>query len=192
MTRLKDYKCCMIGSHSHPNTIPTPTSTELLLLDNLCKVRSPQQLLLKRALFFHHVLQFSTTFDVLAPGGACVQTTRGIHAQIAPFAITASEPSSSKHTSHAVIAMDIEGGDSGAGDPGKVRAFERRSTLLALFLSDVVIFNMFHNAMGQNDGAGLPLLRRVFQVRNREGQGDVRDWELETSALSSMEYWHLS
>jgi len=62
-----------------------------------------------------------------------------------------------------LFILDIEGTDSAARGEDHM-AFERKSSLLAMALCDVVIVNMWEHDVGRQDAANLTLLRTVFEV----------------------------
>ncbi|KAE8008267.1 hypothetical protein FH972_004796 [Carpinus fangiana] len=64
------------------------------------------------------------------------------------------------------IAMDLEGTD-GRERGEDDTAFEKRSALFALAVSDIVLINMWCHDIGREQAANKPLLKTVFQVMMR-------------------------
>lgn len=82
------------------------------------------------------------------------QTTRGIWLAKSP-----------KIQSPATLILDLEGSD-GRERGEDDNSFERQSSLFALAISDVLIVNMWAKDVGREAGAGKPLLKTIFQVRD--------------------------
>ena len=58
--------------------------------------------------------------------------------------------------------MDVEGTDGREKEDQK--AFEGKSALFSLALTDVLMVNMWMNEVGRYNAANLPLLKTVFEV----------------------------
>lgn len=61
-----------------------------------------------------------------------------------------------------VLVMDVEGTDGREKEDQK--AFEGKSALFSLALTDVLMVNMWMNEVGRYNAANLPLLKTVFEV----------------------------
>ncbi|KAM1688641.1 hypothetical protein FF2_035890 [Malus domestica] len=64
------------------------------------------------------------------------------------------------------LALDIEGTD-GSERGQDDTAFEKKSALFAMAISDIVMINMWCHDLGRENAANKPLLRTVFQARLR-------------------------
>ena len=94
-------------------------------------------------------LLFGTKFETMDEGRGRQQTTKGIHASIA--------------VGHPLLVFDVEGCDSRErGDADAL--FERKASLFALSLSEIMIVNMWESDIGRYNAANLPMLRTVFEV----------------------------
>lgn len=108
-----------------------------------------------KSTLLNHV--FATTFPVLdAPKRGRRRTTLGVWAALAA-------PPTDVPLAQAVptVVLDVEGTDSRERGEG-ARAFESRTTLLALALSDVVLVNMWAHDLGRHSAANYDLFETVF------------------------------
>jgi len=126
---------------------------------------------------------FDTPFQVM-DASKRQQTTKGIWCA----------PSKNSH----ILVMDVEGTDGREREDQK--AFEGRSALFCLALTDVMMVNMWTHEIGRHQAANLPLLRTVFEVHLRLVGGKdggipkkrtkplllfiLRDWDESTPADS--------
>lgn len=100
---------------------------------------------------------FGTAFPVLdAPKSGRRRTTLGVWASIAGDA-SAVRPVGQP----ALVVLDVEGADSRERGDG-ARAFESRTALFALALSDVVVVNMWAHDIGRHSAANYELFETVF------------------------------
>lgn len=103
-------------------------------------------------------LLFGTKFETMDEKRGRQQTTKGIHAAIAQ-----TQP---------LLIFDVEGCDSRErGDADSL--FERKSSLFALALSEVMIVNMWESDIGRYNAANLPMLKTVFEVNIQLFQAQV-------------------
>lgn len=103
-------------------------------------------------------LLFGTKFETMDEKRGRQQTTKGIHA-----AIAVEKP---------LLVFDVEGCDSRErGDADAL--FERKSSLFALALSEVMIVNMWESDIGRYNAANLPMLKTVFEVNVQLFQAQV-------------------
>lgn len=103
-------------------------------------------------------LLFGTKFETMDEKRGRQQTTKGIHA-----AIAVDKP---------LLVFDVEGCDSRErGDADAL--FERKSSLFALALSEVMIVNMWESDIGRYNAANLPMLKTVFEVNVQLFQAQV-------------------
>ena len=93
---------------------------------------------------------FGTSFAVMNADGARTSTTRGIWM------------ASSLQWPH-LLAMDVEGTD--GQERFDDQTFERRTSLFALAVCDVLAINMWTWEVGRFHAANLSLLRTVFELR---------------------------
>ena len=94
-------------------------------------------------------LLFGTKFLTMNDQIGRQQTTKGIHA--------------AKATNSELLVFDVEGSDSRErGDADAL--FERKSSLFALALSEVLIINMWESDIGRYNAANLPMLKTVFEM----------------------------
>ncbi|KAJ3273763.1 Dynamin-like GTPase that mediates homotypic ER fusion [Terramyces sp. JEL0728] len=91
---------------------------------------------------------FSTTFDVMDAETGRSQTTKGIWMSKTPEAN--------------MLVLDVEGTD--GRERGEDQDFERKSALFSLATAEVVIVNMWEQAVGLYNGANMSLLRTVLEV----------------------------
>lgn len=106
---------------------------------------------------------FGTSFPVLnAPKSGRRRTTLGVWGTVA----TCTPP---------VVVLDVEGTDSRERGEGAV-AFQARTALLALALSDVVLVNMWAHDVGRHSAANYDLFETVFAhaASLRKGTATVR------------------
>ena len=71
---------------------------------------------------------------------------------------------SDKFVSPSTLVIDLEGSD-GRERGEDDSSFERRSSLFALAVADVLVVNMWAKDVGREAGAGKPLLKTIFQVK---------------------------
>lgn len=90
---------------------------------------------------------FNTSFDVMNEKQRS-QTTKGIWCSRDPEA--------------PILVLDVEGTD--GHERAQDEDFERKSSLFALAISEVLIVNMFENQVGLYKGANMALLRTVLEV----------------------------
>ena len=94
-------------------------------------------------------LLFETKFETMNETIGRQQTTKGIHASLAQ--------------KHPILIFDVEGCDSRErGDSNSL--FERKASLFALALSEVLIINMWESDIGRYNASNIPMLRTVFEV----------------------------
>ena len=94
-------------------------------------------------------LLFGTKFQTMNDQIGRQQTTKGIHA--------------AKANNSELLVFDVEGCDSRErGDADAL--FERKSSLFALALSEVLIINMWESDIGRYNAANLPMLKTVFEM----------------------------
>lgn len=106
---------------------------------------------------------FGTSFPVLdAPASGRRRTTLGVWGAVASpshLSTTGSEPAGS--ASSPLVVLDVEGSDSRERGEN-ARAFESRTALLSLALSDVVVVNMWSHDVGRHSAANYDLFETVF------------------------------
>ncbi|KAL7746285.1 Dynamin-like GTPase that mediates homotypic ER fusion [Sorochytrium milnesiophthora] len=90
---------------------------------------------------------FGTSFDVMDEH-ARQQTTKGIWLSKAP--------------QHPTLVMDVEGTD--GRERGEDQDFERKSSLFAVAVAEVIIVNMWEHMVGLYQGANMGLLKTVLEV----------------------------
>jgi hypothetical protein len=100
---------------------------------------------------------FGTDFSVMMARTGRRQTTLGVWLGLAP-----PEANEEKDTD-TVLVLDVEGTDSRerGEDHG---AFERKTSLFSLALSEILIINMWVTDVGRHDGANYGLLKVVFEL----------------------------
>ncbi|XP_072965993.1 protein ROOT HAIR DEFECTIVE 3-like isoform X1 [Typha angustifolia] len=114
---------------------------------------------------------FDTKFDVMNATLGREQTTKGILV--------------GRSTKPCALIMDVEGSDGGERGEENI-SFERQSALFALTVSDLMMVNMWQHDIGREQGAGIPLLKTVFQERVKLDPGRtkmlvvIRDYDEET------------
>ncbi|KAI9221449.1 RHD3/Sey1 [Blastocladiella britannica] len=91
---------------------------------------------------------FSTDFDVMDERVKRGQTTKGIWLARAPERPT--------------LVMDVEGTD--GRERGEDQDFERKSSLFAIAIAEVIIINLWENMVGLYHGANMGLLKTVLEV----------------------------
>jgi hypothetical protein len=123
---------------------------------------------------------FGTSFDMMNSKIARSQTTKGIWC--------------GKAADTDMLVLDVEGTDGREKEDQK--AFEGKSALFCLALTDVMMVNMWMHEVGRFNAANLPLLKTVFEVHLRLHQGEVesksrplllfilRDWDGSTPVES--------
>mmetsp|Transcript_47841 Transcript_47841/g.116488 ORF Transcript_47841/g.116488 Transcript_47841/m.116488 type:complete len:771 (+) Transcript_47841:208-2520(+) len=103
---------------------------------------------------------FATGFDMMDSKKGRQQTTKGIWCAKAADSDT--------------LVMDVEGTDGREKEDQK--AFEGKSAMFCLALTDVLMVNMWMHEVGRFNAANLPLLKTVFEVHLRllrdEKEGD--------------------
>ncbi|KAI8902504.1 root hair defective 3 GTP-binding protein [Globomyces pollinis-pini] len=99
---------------------------------------------------------FGTQFDVMNATSGRSQTTKGIWI--------------SKAANSNLLVLDVEGTD--GRERGEDQDFERKSALFSLATAEVVIVNMWEQAVGLYNGANMTLLRTVFEVNLQLFQKD--------------------
>lgn len=103
---------------------------------------------------------FGTSFPVLdAPKSGRRRTTLGVWGALADF-------------TPPLVVLDVEGTDSRERGEGAV-AFQARTALLALALSDVVLVNMWAHDVGRHSAANYDLFETVFAHAPRLRKGDA-------------------
>eukprot|EP00294_Goniomonas_avonlea_P008052 CAMPEP_0114548794 /NCGR_PEP_ID=MMETSP0114-20121206/5178_1 /TAXON_ID=31324 /ORGANISM="Goniomonas sp, Strain m" /LENGTH=765 /DNA_ID=CAMNT_0001733421 /DNA_START=15 /DNA_END=2312 /DNA_ORIENTATION=+ len=95
---------------------------------------------------------FGTRFDTMHPEEGRTQTTQGIWA--------------AKAADLNIFVLDVEGTD-GRESWEDQKAFENKSALLSLALTDVLMVNLWEKEVGRFTAANLPLLKTVFEVHLR-------------------------
>lgn len=94
-------------------------------------------------------LLFGTRFETMDEQRGRQQTTKGIHA--------------ARAKNGPILLFDVEGCDSRErGDSDAL--FERKSSLFALALSELLIINMWESDIGRYNAANLPMLKTVMEV----------------------------
>jgi hypothetical protein len=91
---------------------------------------------------------FQTDFDVMDEARERSQTTKGIWLARAPQTNT--------------LVMDVEGTD--GRERGEDQDFERKSSLFALAVAEVILINMWEHMIGLYHGANMALLKTVMEV----------------------------
>lgn len=100
---------------------------------------------------------FGTDFSVMIAKTGRKQTTLGVWVGLSP------PEEGEKQDTDTVLVLDVEGTDSRerGEDHG---AFERKTSLFSLALSEILIINMWTTDVGLHDGANYGLLKIVFEL----------------------------
>lgn len=100
---------------------------------------------------------FGTDFSVMVAKTGRKQTTLGVWIGLAP------PDEGEQQDTDTVLVLDVEGTDSRerGEDHG---AFERKTSLFSLALSEILIINMWTTDVGLHDGANYGLLKIVFEL----------------------------
>jgi len=99
-------------------------------------------------------LLFGTTFPVMDESEGRTQTTQGVW-------MGRARTNSAKEEN--ILVFDVEGTDS--RERGEAAAsWERKSSLFALALSEVLLVNMWHNDVGRYNAGNISLLKTVFEL----------------------------
>ncbi|EAY07674.1 hypothetical protein TVAG_273580 [Trichomonas vaginalis G3] len=94
-------------------------------------------------------LLFGTKFETMNEQKGRQQTTKGIHA--------------ARAVNGPILLFDVEGSDSRErGDSDAL--FERKSSLFALALSELLVINMWESDIGRYNAANIPMLKTVMEV----------------------------
>lgn len=104
---------------------------------------------------------FGTQFSVMTAKFGRRQTTQGVWIGVASTANDQIATSPSKTNS--ILVLDVEGTDSRERGEDHV-LFERKTSLLSLALSDILIINMRATDVGLYDGANYGLLKSIFEL----------------------------
>ena len=100
---------------------------------------------------------FGTEFDVMNMASGRSQTTKGLWLSL---------------SKNDTLVMDVEGTD--GRERGEDQDFERKSALFSLATAEVVIINMWENAVGLYHGANMSLLKTVLEVNLQLFQKDSK------------------
>lgn len=113
---------------------------------------------------------FGTRFDVMDAQRGRSQTTLGVWLGHTGTPAMRVAPNASGTTQRHMLVFDVEGTDS--KERGEEHgAFERKTSLLSLALSEVLLINMWTNDVGRFEGANYGLLKIVFEMNLRLFQG---------------------
>src|SRR6266550_8653546 len=115
---------------------------------------------------------FGTHFNVMVGKTGRRQTTQGVWFALSPHpedahVLSTNTPTSiskiETHKKSALLVIDVEGTDSRerGEDHGQ---FERKTSLLTLAISDILVVNMWANDVGRHDGANYSLLKIIFEL----------------------------
>lgn len=100
---------------------------------------------------------FGTDFSVMIAKTGRKQTTLGVWLGLAP------PDKGEERDTDTVLVLDVEGTDS--RERGEEHgAFERKTSLFSLALSEILIINMWTTDVGLHDGANYSLLKVVFEL----------------------------
>lgn len=104
---------------------------------------------------------FNTTFDTMNAQVKRQQTTKGIWLSHSKDISTTSELINGRDNNNFFV-LDIEGSD--GAERGEDQDFERKATLFAISVSEILIVNMWEQQVGLYQGNNMGLLKTVFEV----------------------------
>ena len=103
---------------------------------------------------------FNTHFDTMDANVKRQQTTKGIWLSHTTTVNTTKVDSLGVDTD--IFVLDVEGSD--GAERGEDQDFERKATLFAIAVSEVLIINLWEHQIGLYQGNNLGLLKTVFEV----------------------------